>query len=162
MAREEVIVTANPKGTFEEGIISGTGIYPGSVLTMKAGVAMADDGAFTWEAFNGDAADGERFPIAIATELLKVLVGDTKEDAFADGERVMLYFPAMGELFMMRFKNVSGTADDYTIGQRLIVDDTTGELIATTGSPESEPFQCCQTVTDPTAAFWGLVRYTGY
>lgn len=158
---QEVVVTANPKGTFEEGIISGTGIYPGSILTQKAGVAMDDSGAFTWEAYNADSADGERFPVAVATEQLKLLIGETKEDAFVDGERVMIYFPAMGELLKMRFKNVSGTADDYSIGQRLIVDDGTGELIGTTGTVEQEPFQMLEVVTDPEAAFWALVRYTG-
>lgn len=158
MSREEVILTPNPRGRFEECIISGTP-YPGTCMTIKAGVEMDDTGVFTYEPFNADAADGERFTVAVLYE--DFLQGKTKENAYADGARGFLYFPVAGEELMMRIKNVSGTADDYTIGQRLIIDDSTGELIATTGSPESEPFQMLETVTDPTAAFWAMVKYTG-
>ena len=45
----------------------------------------------------------------------------------------------------------------------LIVDDGTGLLIATTGSPEIEPFMNMSVVTDPTGAdFLNHVMYTGY
>lgn len=158
MAREEVILSPNPRGVYKECIISGTP-YPGTCMTVKAGVAEDDTGVFTYEAFNGDAADGERFPVAVLYE--DFLQGKTKENAYADGARGFLYFPVHGEELMMRIKDVSGTGDDYTIGQRLIIDDGTGELIGTTGSPESEPFQMLETITDPTTARWAMVMYTG-
>jgi len=43
-----------------------------------------------------------------------------------------------------------------------MVDDGTGKLIATTGTPESEPFVLLETVTDPTADTLAWTMYSGY
>ena len=63
----------------------------------------------------------------------------------------MLYCPLPGDELLMLVGDVSGTADDHTIGEILMVDDGTGELVTTTGSPENEHFVCLEAAADPTA-----------
>ena len=57
--------------------------------------------------------------------------------------------------------DVAGTGDDHAFGDILMVDDGTGELIATTGTPESEPFMLMEVITDPTADTLARVIYSG-
>ena len=56
----------------------------------------------------------------------------------------------------------SGTSDAFAIGDILMVDDSTGKLVATTGSPESEPFVVMETVAALTADALVHVMFTGY
>lgn len=154
----EIIVSANPRGQFEEGTISGTP-KPGTVMQVAAATAPVS-GRFTWEVYDL-AADANRGPIAVL--LPDSLQGTLATVAYTTGARCFLYFPAMGELLNMLVANIAGTSDTFAIGDKLIVDDGTGKLIATTGSPEAEPFDCMETVsTALTADTLTLCRYTGY
>lgn len=162
MARgNETIVSANPRGVFMEGII-GAGLTPkpGTVMQIQAATALSG-GRHTFELFNADADGGmPKGPIYVLRS--NDLVGKTMTDAYAAGERAYLYTPVAGEELNMRLADIAGTGDDHTVGEMLIIDDTTGLLIATTGSPESEPFQLLETVTDPTAETLAWCMYTGY
>lgn len=167
MARgSEIIVTADPKGHFTECTVVGTP-KPGVVMGFVRGTA-AVNGRFSYEpagttaasGVQGMAADGNRLPIAIL--LPDHLQGKTPSDAYATGTRGFLYFPVAGEEFNMIIENQSGTADDFVIGDKLIVDDGTGKLLISAGTPESEPFLCLETLTDLTADNLTLVMYTGY
>ena len=86
------------------------------------------------------AADGNRLPIVVL--LPDFLQGKTYDTAYADSARIFLYCPLPGEELNMWLENQSGTADDFVIGDKLIVDDGTGKLLISAGSPESEPFVC--------------------
>lgn len=153
----EIIVSANPRGVFLEGIVDGTP-KPGTIMQIKAATA-AVNGRFTWEVFDAG-ADGDQRLIAVL--LPDSLQGKTASDAYVDGDRCFLYVPAPGEELNVLVADISGTGDDWAIGDLLIVDDGTGKLIATTGSPESEPFIGLEAVTDPTADHLLHVMYTGY
>ena len=162
MARgNETIVSANPRGVFMEGII-GAGLTPkpGTVMQIDPTVALSG-GRHTFVLYNAD-ADGGRPKGPIYVLRSNDLVGKTQSDAYAAGERAYLYTPVAGEELNMRLADVAGTADDHTAGEMLIVDDGTGLLIATTGTPESEPFQLLETVTDPTEETVAWCMYTGY
>lgn len=157
----EIIVSAEPMGRFLEGIISGTP-SPGTVMQVKAATEPVN-GRHTWEVYNA-AADGNQRLIAVL--LPDRLQGKLATDAYADGDRCFLYCPIAGEELNMLVTDVNtGTSDSFAIADILIVDDGTGKLIATTGTPESEPFICLETYADPTSTqtdFLLWCMFTGY
>lgn len=144
----EIIVTAVPRGVFLEGIVSGTP-KPGTVMQVKAATEPVE-GAYTWEVYNPDADGNQRL---IAVLLPDQLQGKLATDAYVDGDRCFLYCPIPGEeLNMLVAAAGTGTGDSQAIGDLLIVNDGDGLLIATTGSPESEPFMVMETLSDVVAA----------
>ena len=153
-----IILSPTPRGVFKEGVITGTP-KPGIVMQIDVSEGLDGTGSLTWEAFNAD-ADGDQRLIAIL--LPDEFQGKTETDAYVAGDRGKVYIPAAGEEFNMLLADVAGTGDDHAFGELLMVDDGTGKLIATTGSPESECFQLLEAVTDPTADQLVHVIYTGY
>jgi len=117
------------------------------------------NGKFTWEVADYD-ADGDQRLIAVLLE--DDLQGKVSTDAYVTGTLCRLYCPLPGDELNMLLADVAGTGDDHAIGDLLMVDDGTGLLIATTGSPESECFICCETVTNPTADALRHCMFTGY
>jgi hypothetical protein len=151
-----IVAQNNPKGKFEDIIVSGTP-KPGVVMQVKSATEPVGD-MFTWEVFS--ASDGVRKgPIAVLCE--DRVQGKGITDAYVSGNRGILYFPVQGEFLLMQLQDVSGTGDTHAIGEQLIVDSGTGQLLATTGSPEIEPFIVMETIAAPTADYWALVMFTG-
>jgi len=140
---KSIILASNPRGIFLEGISTGVAL-PGHCMQLDAAVEPIE-GRYTWEVFNG-AADGERNLIVVAIE--SKLNGGTNSTAYAAGDRIFMYVPAIGEQLNVL---VQASAGALAIGQKMIVDDGTGELILTTGTPEAEPFICMETASDPAA-----------
>lgn len=158
MALGNNIVLAVPRmGVTLQGYISGTP-KPGTMMQVKAGTAKVN-GRFTYEVY-APGTDGDRRPVIILDADWKQ--GRIATTAYADGDFAELYCPAMGEEMNILKGDVAGTGDDFAIGDLLIADTGTGKFILTTGSPESEPFQCLETVTDPTADQLVHAMYTGY
>jgi hypothetical protein len=156
-----IIVTADPKGQFEEGYVaSGQTVYPGMILQRDASVALKG-GRHTYKMYDRD-ADGNMPAGSYWVVLEDSRVGKTTTDSFAAGERVFLYSPRAGEELNLLVSNIAGTADDHALGEILMVDDGTGELIATTGTPESEVAQLLEAITDPTADTLAWCQWTGH
>lgn len=156
MARgNEIICQGEARGIFKEGYISGA-IKPGCCMTPKAAIAPRA-GKLTWEPYNVD-ADGK--PSIVAILLGDSLQGKLSSDAYVDGTRCFLYVPAAGEEVNVYFQNQPGTADDVAIGDRFMLDDGTGQLIAQS-SGVMIPFIALEPITDPSAdqLLWCL--YTG-
>lgn len=153
-----ILLAAHPRGLFMEGTMYGTP-YPGTVMTIKAATEPVS-GRYTWEPYNRD-ADGNRSLIAV---LLEGFHGAAYNTIYATGERARLYIPMPGEeLNMLVSAAGTGTSDAIAIGDLLIPVDGTGLLIATTGSPEIEPFMSLETQTD--VASGGTLThcvFTGY
>jgi len=119
-------------------------------------------GVYTYEAYD---RAFDALPGVIAVLDIDALQGKTPSDAYANGDRGFLYFPAPGEQLNMIIENVAGTADDYAIGDLLEVNDGTGKLqnaSTGTGQNKSIPFVCMETITDPTADYLAHVMFTGY
>jgi hypothetical protein len=155
-----IIVSANPRGVFLEGLISGTP-KPGTVMQISAATEPVG-GRYQWEAYNPDADGNQRI---IAVLLPDELQGKTAADAYVTGTRGFLYCPVPGEELNMLVKDVAGTGENFAIGDLFIVDDGTGKLVDTTGTPEAEPFICLETIAAATAiAADHLVHcmFTGY
>lgn len=142
--------------------------YIGADLTPKPGTVMQVDhsvalrgGRHTWVLYNADADGGRpKGPFILLTE--DRLQGRTAETAYAAGERCFGYVPRAGDELNLRVANLVGTADDHAAGEMLIVDDTTGLFIATTGSPETEVAQLNEAITDPTADTLAWSTWTGH
>jgi len=154
---KNIIVSGEPKGKNLDVIVDGTP-KPGTLMTLKAATEPVS-GMHTYEAFNRD-ADGDLAEIAIL--LPDVEQGIDELTAFATGTVGKVYFPLMGETVNALVANLAGTADAFAIGDYLIVDNGTGKLIATTGSPQSEPFKVLETVAGLTADKLVHVMYTGH
>ena len=151
----KIMITAEPKGMKADAIIEGTP-KPGVCVTVKTPFYQGN--LHLVEPFNRG-ADGDRAEIAILLE--DELQGKTYNDAYVTLNICKIYYPAPGEMFNMWFQNVAGTADDVAAGDYMIVDDGTGQLLVTTGSPEREPFKALGAITDPTADTLLPVLYTG-
>ena len=163
----KIIVSAEPKGRFLEGYISGTP-KPGTVVELKWTTAIKG-GRWTWEAAvttaatganHGMAANGDRLPITILVN--DELRGKLITDAYVDGDRCFLYQPAIGEEVNVLVANLAGTADDHTIGEKMMVEDGTGKMLVSVGAIEAEPFVLLENITDPVADTLAWAYFTGY
>ncbi len=153
MARgNRIVITSPPFGIHSEGIVKATQtFYPGMIVVRDPSVALVN-GRHTYKYYD-PGADGEH-PVGamwVVTEGLLGLIGKTTSDSYGAGERCSLYCPKVGEDLNLLVANLSGTADDHAIGEKMMVDNGTGKLIVTTGSPELEVAQLLEAITDPTA-----------
>lgn len=134
-----IIVSANPRGVFMEGIVkTGETPYPGQIVQIDISEATVG-GRHTFEIYNAD-ADGGNPKGAYFVVLEDALQGKTAEDAYAAGERIFVYTPVAGEELNLRWDDTDTgtTTNDLTKGTVGIIQDTTGNIIATAGSPEDE------------------------
>lgn len=133
-----------------EGIIAaGETPKPGQIVQKQSATALVG-GRHTLEIYNADADGGNpKGPYYLLIE--NKYIGQTVSDAYAAGERCFAVVPRHGDEYNLLLLNIAGTGDDHTKGEILIIDDTTGKFIATTGTPEQEVAQLLETVTDPTA-----------
>lgn len=140
-----IIVSSAPRGRKLNAIIYGTP-YPGTVMQVKSAVEPVND-LFTVEVYDrGADSDRPKGPLMVLCE--DWLQGKTIDDAYADGKVGCLYIPTFGDELLMLVADVSGTTTDtHTIGEMFIIDDGTGKLLTTTGSPEIEPFMCMETLS---------------
>lgn len=153
----KIILAADPKGVFLEGIVSGTP-KPGTCMQIQAATA-AVNGRFTYEVY-APGTDGEQRLVVVLLE--DDLQGKLATDAYVTATRCRLYCPAPGEELNMLLADISGTGDDHAVGDMLMIDTGTGKLIVTTGSPEMESFMCLEAATDPTADALYRCMYTGH
>lgn len=160
MARgSEIIVSTEPHGHFVEGIID-TAESPGTIVQLDVSQNMVG-GRWHWVVYNADADGGRpKGPFIVLRE--DHLQGKTATDAYVAGTRAFGYIPLPGDELNLLLANLTGTADDHTKGEMLIIDDTTGKMIATTGSPETEVAMLLETITDPTADQLVWCIWTGY
>lgn len=153
----KILIESEPKGKFVEGYITGTP-KPGILCQIDVSEAKVG-GRFTYEPYAPGTDGIKSGPIFILLE--DSLQGKTMDTAYATGDRCFLYVPQPGDELNVLLQDVSGTGDDHAVGDLLIPDTGTGKFIATTGSPEIEPFQVLEAVTDPTADTLVHAIYTG-
>ena len=150
MARGSRIILTPDRGFRVEGIIAAAQTpKPGQIVQIDPTVAL-QGGRQTWKLYDR-AADGDRpaGPHIVLTE--DMLQGKTTTDAYAAGDKAFGFIPLSGCELNLLFMNVAGTADDVLAGDLFIVDDTTGKVIVTTGSPQNEVAMALEALTDPTA-----------
>lgn len=152
---KQIVLSVGPKGVYVEGTAEGS-VSPGEAIAIDAAVEPVS-GRHTWQAASVGDADGARALICIAYN--SGLDGKTNADAVADGERVYGYCPNPGEELNVLVKASVGA---LAIGDLLIQEAASGQFIATTGTPEQEPFQVMETITVGGTATLVHVIYTGH
>ena len=165
MSRHNVIVVSgDPKGHFIEGnMIEAAGAFrPGQIVSIKSDAELID-GRPQYELWNG-AADGERSEIVIIRE--NDLLGMPVDGEYDAGSRFLGYIPVPGDEVQVLLSDFAGTgtaggAADVALGTKLIVDDGTGKVIPTTGTPESEPFTAMEALDDVLEDTLILCRFNG-
>lgn len=167
MAKNSIVLTAEPKGTWLSGYLSGSGLYPGMVLEKKAATAPTG-GRFTYQArsttagskgaiyvLDADYDQGKRAAGAVLSP-----GGRAAGDVYTTGDFApRIYCPVAGEDLLMLVGSVAGTADDVAIGDLFGVNND-GKLKANS-SYTSAPFEANETITDPTADYLLWVTYLG-
>tara|TARA_R110002020_G_scaffold376130_3_gene587295 strand:+ start:20519 stop:21001 length:483 start_codon:yes stop_codon:yes gene_type:complete len=155
----KIVVSPHPKGVEIEGTINGA-LKPGTVVQIDVSEGI-DTGTnrMQWEAY-APGTDGDQRLIAVL--LPDRHQGKLATDAYVSGDQCFVYVPVAGEQLNMLYLDIAGTGDDHAFGDVMMVDTSTGKLIATTGTPESEPFTCLEAATDPTADSLLHSLYTGY
>ena len=148
MKGSQVVITGEPKGRFFEGVLNTSGTpKPGTIMQIKAATSIDGNGHFTFTEYNRG-ADGDR-PAGPLFVLLEKGEGYSYDTAYADGDWCQVYCPLPGdELNLLWSTAGTGTGDSVAVGDLAIVDDGTGLLVATTGTPETEPFVACEALTD--------------
>lgn len=143
MNGSRIIVASEPRGIFLEGTISGTP-YPGTV--MQVGTASPVSGEFTYVVY-APTSDGD--PRLWVVLLEDELQGTPFSTAYVTGTRGFLYVPIPGEHMNMLVagEQATGSANVYTIGERLIAQHNTGLLIAATSSTQAAPFTVLENIT---------------
>lgn len=165
MARgSKIIVSANPRGVFMEGVIGAANTpKPGQCVQIQASTALVG-GRHTFIAYDADGDGGRpKGPIYICLE--DSLQGRDATTAYAAGDRAFLYTPMAGEELNLLIGDVAGTGtgSDFTKGDILTIDDTTGKFIKSmTTAVEIEPAQILETLTDITADQLAWCIWTGY
>lgn len=168
MRGHQTIVTADPCGKKQAGFVkAGETFYPGMIVQVDPTVALIS-GRHTYKIYNR-AVDGDQ-PLGsfwvVTDEYLtyegKGITDSTTFDSYAAGLLCSLYSPLAGEEINLLFKNVTGTADDIIAGDIVMVDDDTGKVIATTGTPETEVAAALEAITDPTADTQLWCQWSGH
>lgn len=167
MARGQCIFVSTGQGSepveTEGYVATGETFRPGMVVQRDPTVALKQ-GRHTYKIYNRD-ADGDQPAGAfwVVTEKLCGMRGEPMSTGtYAAGERVSLVAPLPGNELNLLISNIAGTGDDHTAGEILMVDDATGELVATTGSPETEVAQLLETITDPVADTLAWCQWSGH
>ena len=152
MARgRDIIVSSNPKGFFDEGVINDTS-KPGTVMMMDTSKAASLwQGGNPWFIAAAYGTDGLKVvPYCLLADAKQ---GKTLEDAYVAGAKCQLYCPIAGEEMNILAGEVAGTGNSYTFNDRLILDAESGILVPFTGSPQDTMFQAMETVTQVAGSF---------
>ncbi len=140
-------------------IAAGETPKPGTILQVDPTATRVGNNEVA-KIYNRD-ADGDR-PAGPHIVLLEDRMrGRTPDDAYAAGDMAPAYIPLPGDELNLLFGNAVGTADDITAGGLGMVDDGTGKIIGTTGSPEEEVCVFMESYTDPAADRHLWVKWNG-
>lgn len=158
-----IILTAEPRGVYEECVISGTP-KPGTFMEIVPDTNPVG-GRFTYRAVSR--LDGQIGPVCILLE--DKLQGANKDTAYVSGARGFMYWPVAGEEFLALFRDQPGTGTSLAndIGDLLEIDGASGMLqgvgtSGATGSHESKPFHLMEHLgVDLTANTLIWVKYRG-
>lgn len=142
-----IIVSADPKGHREGGIIDDTSL-PGTIMQVEAATEPVG-GRHKWIAA---APGGDGIPVMCAVLLEDSKQGKLVSDAYVAGRHGELYWPLPGEDVNVRVGETAGTANSFAIGDRLCINATGGYLIPDTGTDYSATlFIVMETVTQVAA-----------
>jgi hypothetical protein len=154
----EILISNNPRGRIVEGTIDAA-LKPGTVVMIDASATgLNANGRIGYTTYD-KGQDGVKVLVAVLLEDMGQ--GKLATAAYAANDQCRVYYPLAGDELNMLLLDISGTADDHSFGELLMVDNQSGKLVAVAGSPEEEPFQLLETVTDPAADTLAHCIFTG-
>lgn len=143
MARgNQIVVTADPQGKFDEGTIDDTS-KPGTIMQTVAGSARLG-GRFHFVAA-AVGTDGKQAQQMVLLE--DNLQGKTVTDAYVAGTRCRVYTPIPGEECNVLVGEAAGTGNTVAVGDRLILDAEDGILVPEAGTPQETPWVALEAET---------------
>lgn len=157
-----IILTPEPRGRRFEAVLDSD-MKPGTCVQFKAGEAEDGGGRLTVEPYNAAASGVPQQVMILDADFQQ---GKTADDTLLAGKRVFVYCPLPGDELNMLVQDQSGTGatSDYSIGDPLKIEDTTGLLIdgalGTLGY--SNPFTVMENYADMSADTRLHVMFTGY
>lgn len=137
-----IVVNPDPQGRFLDAYINGTP-KPGTFMQIKAAVEPVG-GLFQWTAY-ASGTNGNRSAGPLGILLPDTLQGMTVDGTYVTGALGKIYIPLPGDDLLCLVKNAAGT-DTFAIGDLMMIENATGLLLATTGSPQSTPIIIGETV----------------
>lgn len=158
-----IVVTAGADGQYQEGkVAAGQTFYPGMVVQRDPSAALTM-GKHTYKLYDR-AADGDRPAGAfwVVTGNLERGRSLPVTTAIVAGSWTEFYCPEAGDELNLLLGDVAGTGDSHTAGEILMVDDGTGCLVATTGSPQTEVAQLLENIAAPVANTLAWVQWSGH
>lgn len=158
------IVVTSPNGRKLEGFINGADLLPGSIMEVDPTVPIDEAMRVTYRVATPGADGGDPNGPMIVLDMNMIAGGDA-DRAYTDGDWGQLWCPNIGDVMNVRVSAPgTGTGDTLAFGALLIVDNGTGNLIATTGSPVSQPFIVHEEETDDLTSTGTLVtaQFSGY
>jgi hypothetical protein len=142
-----IIVSAEPRGIYLEGIIGDTS-KPGTMMQLQATVMTQGVGEFTWVCYApGTSGDPRLVAILLADELQ----GGDVATAYVSGKKCFLYCPLAGEILNILLKDIAGTGDTHTIGDRVYAETGSGKFLVQSTSANISQFTLLETLAAPTA-----------
>ena len=144
-----IVVQANPRGCFIEGIVSGTPL-PGTIMELVAAVAPVN-GRFTYQSSTRPVGK-DRMALVLMEDNAQ---GGVMTAAYVSGTRCQMYVPLPGE-DVNCLVDVPGTGTSLgggpTIGEYLDF-NSDGRLTLETGSPQNTAFRCNEALADTATGY---------
>lgn len=160
----------SPKGRFEEGTIvvgAATALFAGMMMEIVPATEPVN-GRYTYRPVqSGSLGDARPRIILLGDDMQGSSAWDAYTglpNAFTSGRRGFLYWPASGDEMNLLLENVAGTSDHFAIGDKLIVDATSGasgygKFIAAQSVANSRPAMISETITAAlTADYYALCK----
>jgi len=141
-----IIASAEPKGMYLEGIIYGA-LLPGIMCQIRVAAGITA-GEYTWEPYAPNASGDPRL---VAILLEDDLQGGLMTTAYVSGTRGKLYVPLPGEQINVLLRDVAGTGDAHTFGERVVAETGTGKFIVQSTSANLAQFTLLEAIAAPTA-----------
>jgi hypothetical protein len=138
---QSIILAAEPRGQFLEGIIGDTSL-PGTCMQIKAATAPVS-GRHTWVAADTGTSGLHNITAILLEDQFQ---GGLNSTAYTAGRRGRLYVPLPGEEMNVRCDQGSGTSNSIAIGDRLQLDGTNGVYVPVT-STNADVFVALEAIT---------------
>jgi hypothetical protein len=156
MRGNKILVCPEPHGSFEWGYLAGA-YLPGVVLERDPTVALKA-GKHTYKVYS-PGADGKNPKGGYWVLLENEYLAQPATVAYASGDFAKMYSPRMGEELNLLVANLAGTADDHALGEQTMLQNASGKLVVTAGTPQNEVAQVLEAITDPVADTLAWVQW---
>lgn len=148
MSKSNRIILTPDRGSPCEGIINtGETPMPGQIVQIDPTQPLQGNRP-VWKLYNRGASGNRTAGPAIVLRE-DIGQGKTVNDAYVAGTRAFGFIPRSGCELNLLYKNVAGTADDVLAGDRFEIDNATGKVIVSTGTPQDEVAMANEAVVDP-------------